>query len=241
MSDKSRSKGIYILPNLFTSGSLFVGFFSIISAFNSNFTLAAICIYLAAILDTLDGRVARLTNTESAFGAEYDSLVDIVSFGVAPALIIYFWALKNLYQFGWAVSFIYLACVALRLARFNSQLDGDCSRHFIGLPCPSAAATIAGFVWLCSSAGYHIGSGFVTVLVTLISLYVSTMMVSNIKFRSFKDYDVKGRVVFIQAVAVVLIITVIFTAPAITLFTTFMLYSLSGVVSLIVDNFTKIH
>ncbi|MFZ9035701.1 MAG: CDP-diacylglycerol--serine O-phosphatidyltransferase, partial [Francisellaceae bacterium] len=120
-----RGKSIYILPNLFTSASLFAGFFGIISAFNQHFTIASICVFVAAIMDSLDGRIARLTNTQSAFGAEYDSLADIVSFGVAPALIIYFWSLNHLYQFGWAVAFIYLACVALRLARFNTQLEDD--------------------------------------------------------------------------------------------------------------------
>ncbi|WP_119344219.1 CDP-diacylglycerol--serine O-phosphatidyltransferase [Facilibium subflavum] len=223
-----RSKGIYILPNLFTSASLFAGFFAIVSAFNSHFILSAVCIFLAAIMDSLDGRVARLTNTQSAFGAEYDSLADIVSFGVAPALIIYFWAVKHIAQFGWAVSFIYLACVALRLARFNTQLEEQSKRYFTGLPCPSAAATIAGFVWFCNSLGYKVAQGGVTFFATIITLYLSAMMVSNIKFRSFKDFDLKGKLVFTQAVLVVFFIAVIFIDPSITLFVIFMLYALSG-------------
>ncbi|MBK2123679.1 CDP-diacylglycerol--serine O-phosphatidyltransferase [Fangia hongkongensis] len=226
-----RGRGIYILPNLFTSASLFAGFFAIISAFNSHFVVAAICIYLAAIMDSLDGRVARLTHTESAFGAEYDSLADIVSFGVAPALIIYFWAVKYIDQFGWAIAFVYLACVALRLARFNTQLDDDSSvskRYFTGLPCPAAAATIAGFVWLCNRSGYQVAEGWLIFFAAIITLYLSAMMVSNIKFRSFKDYDLKGKVVFTQAVIVVFIIAIIFIDPSITLFIIFMLYALSG-------------
>lgn len=225
-------KSIYILPNLFTSASLFSGFYSIIAAFNSHFILASVCIYIAAVMDLLDGRVARLTNTQSAFGAEYDSLADIVSFGVAPALIIYFWAVKHLHQFGWAVAFIYLACVALRLARFNTQLDNNNSsegrRYFMGLSCPASAATIAGFVWFCNSIGYSSAQGWVTCFSTIVTLYLSAMMVSNIKFRSFKDYDLKGKVVFTQTVAVVFIIAIIFIDPSITLFVIFMMYSLSG-------------
>ena len=245
MNDSSiekRSKGIYILPNLFTSASLFAGFFAIITAFNHDFTLAAVCIYLAALMDTLDGRVARLTNTQSAFGAEYDALADIVSFGVAPALIIYFWALKHLNQFGWAVAFIYLACVALRLARFNTQTEDDLpqnTRYFTGLPCPAAAAAIAGFVWLCNNLGYTNATGGVTVLAAIIILYLSTMMISNIHFRSFKDYDLKGKVVFTKAVLIVFTITVIFIDPSMTLFFIFMLYALSGSFSAIYSKYNK--
>ncbi|WP_440615347.1 CDP-diacylglycerol--serine O-phosphatidyltransferase [Cysteiniphilum sp. 6C5] len=229
-----RSKSIYILPNLFTSASLFAGFYAIIAAFNSHFVLASVCIYVAAIMDSLDGRVARLTNTQSAFGAEYDSLADIVSFGVAPALIIYFWAVKHLDQFGWAVAFIYLACVALRLARFNTQLDDnspDSKRYFTGLPCPASAATIAGFVWFCNTLGHTSAEGWVTFFATIITLYLSAMMVSNIKFRSFKDYDLKGKVVFTQTVFVVFIIAIIFIDPSVTLFVIFMVYALSGSVA----------
>ncbi|WP_395947559.1 CDP-diacylglycerol--serine O-phosphatidyltransferase [Caedibacter taeniospiralis] len=229
-----RSRGIYILPNLFTSASLFAGFYSIIAAFNSHFVLASVCIYIAAIMDSLDGRVARLTNTQSAFGAEYDSLADIVSFGVAPALIIYFWAVKHLAQFGWAVAFIYLACVGLRLARFNTQLDDntpESKRYFTGIPCPAAAAAIAGFVWFCNTLGHSSAEGWITFFAAVITLYLSAMMVSNIKFRSFKDYDLKGKVVFTQTVLVVFIIAIIFIDPSITLFVVFMTYALSGAVT----------
>lgn len=228
---EQRGKGIYILPNLFTSASLFAGFFAIIAAFNSHFVTSAVCIYLAAIMDSLDGRVARLTNTESTFGAEYDSLSDIVSFGVAPALMIYFWAVQYIDRLGWAISFIYLACVALRLARFNANLDDDSpmgKRYFTGLPCPPAAAVIAGFVWLCNRSGYQLADNWLIFLAAVITLYLSAMMVSNIKFRSFKDYDLKGKLVFTQAVIVVFIIAVIFIDPSITLFAIFMLYALSG-------------
>lgn len=228
-----RSKSIYILPNLFTSAGLFSGFYSIIAAFNGNFVLASVCVYIAAIMDLLDGRVARLTNSQSAFGAEYDSLSDIVSFGVAPALIIYFWAVKHLDQFGWAVAFIYLACVGLRLARFNTQLDDntpESKRYFTGIPCPASAATIAGFVWFCNSIGHASAEGWVTFFATIITLYLSAMMVSNIKFSSFKYYELKGKVVFTQSVLVVFVIAIIFIDPSITLFFFFMIYALSGII-----------
>ena len=241
-SIEKRSKGIYILPNLFTSASLFSGFFAIIVAFNHDFILAAVCIYLAALMDTLDGRVARLTNTQSVFGAEYDALADIVSFGVAPALIIYFWALKHLNQFGWAVAFIYLASVALRLARFNTHTEDDLSlstRYFNGLPCPAAAATIAGLVWLFNNIGYANAAGWISVLAAIITLYLSTMMISNVHFRSFKDYDLKGKVVFTKTVLIIFTITIIFIDPSMTLFFIFMLYSLSGSFSAIYAKYNK--
>lgn len=231
-----RNIGIYLLPNLFTSASMFSGFFSIIIAFNSNFVLAAICIYLAAIMDFLDGRIARLTNTQSSFGAEYDSMADIVSFGVAPALIIYFWSLKNLNKFGWAIAFIYLSCVALRLSRFNSHIDHDLTfniRYFVGLPCPAAAAVLAGFVWFFSNLGYHSGTFLLNIVTAIMTLYLSAMMISNINFKSFKDYDLKGKVVFIKSVFIVFIITVIFIDPSMTLFTIFMFYSVSGFIKVI--------
>lgn len=228
---------IYILPNLFTSASLFAGFYSIIATFNSHFTLASMYICIAAIIDSLDGRVARLTNTQSLFGAEYDSLTDIVSFGVAPALIIYFWTLSNLEQCGWIIAFIYLICVGLRLARFNIQLSyiGDSTGskskdYFIGLPCPAAAVTIAGFVSFCNSLGYTVSVSWIMYVGILMIAYLSTMMVSNIKFRSFKDYRLKEKMVFIQIVFIGIAVIIIFTDPAVILFIVFILYSLSGAI-----------
>lgn len=232
-TNPNRNRSIYILPNLFTTGSLLAAFFAIITAFNHNFILASVLIFISAILDSLDGRVARMTNTQSAFGAEYDSLADIVAFGVAPALIVYFWVLKDVHSLGWVVSFLFLACVGLRLARFNTQLDDDspdAKRYFTGLPCPAAAATLAGFVWFGSTSALVHHPQIKAVLAIIITIYLALMMVSNFKFRSFKDYDIKGGVKFSHVVVAVFILAVLFIAPERTLFFVFMGYALSGAV-----------
>ncbi len=225
-SKASENKGMYILPNLFTTGALFSGFYAIIAAVHMDFVAAAVAIFISAVLDSLDGRVARLTNTQSAFGAEYDSLADIVSFGVCPALVAYLWSLNNLNQIGWLVSFVFVASCGLRLARFNSSIDSGSKRYFFGLPCPAAAAVIAGLVWV---AGEHGTTNFVgSIFVGILVLFVGLMMVSNFKYRSFKDYDFKDSKGFTSMVAVVLIIAFIATSPAYVLFTVFFLYALSG-------------
>ena len=239
-TERKRRKSIYILPNLFTSANMLCGFFAIIVAFNFNFILSAICIYLSAFMDTLDGRIARLTNTQSNFGAEYDSMSDIVSFGVAPAVIVYLWSLKNIYQLGLVITFIYLSCVALRISRFNVDhyiANKDFSlnlRYFIGLPCPAAASTIAGFVWFFNNLGYNVGTSWLNFFTGIIVLYLSALMISNINFRSFKDYKFKCRMSFSKSsVLIVLIITVIFLDPAVILFFIFMIYAISGMFSFI--------
>ena len=230
----SQNKGMYVLPNLFTTGSLFAGFYALISAINMHFTTAAIAIFISALLDSLDGRVARLTNTQSAFGAEYDSLADIVSFGICPSLVIYMWSLSNLHQIGWLVSFIFVASCALRLARFNSSPASTNKRYFFGLPVPAAASVISGFVWVFS--GNMQSSFILSIIVAILVFFLSIMMVSNVKYRSFKDYDLKASKGFTSMVAVVLAIAFIALSPAYVLFAVFFIYALSGPLTLLYDN-----
>ncbi len=193
---KVRHRGVYLLPNLFTTANLFAGFYAIMCAINGNFTVAAATIFVAMVLDGLDGRVARMTNTQSAFGAEYDSLSDMVAFGLAPAVIAHQWVLSELGNVGLMVAFIYVACAALRLARFNTQIGVVDKRWFIGLASPAAAGVVAGVVWALSDNGV----GAVDLPVAVIVLFAvlvalaGMLMVSNIKYYSFKDLDLKGRV-----------------------------------------------
>lgn len=219
-------KGVYLLPNLFTTGALFSGFYAIIFAMNGHFEQAAIAIFVSMIFDGLDGRVARLTNTQSAFGAQYDSLADCISFGAAPALVAYSWALSNLGKVGWTIGFIYLACAALRLARFNVQLDTADKRFFTGLPSPSAAAVVAGMVWL--GVDLEIPGADISWLAALITGFAAVMMVSNVKYSSFKELDFKGRVPFVAIPVVVLTTAVIAVYPSGLLLAIFLLYALSG-------------
>ncbi|QKT02742.1 CDP-diacylglycerol--serine O-phosphatidyltransferase [Ectothiorhodospiraceae bacterium 2226] len=224
--EPKRRRGIYLLPNLFTTAALFAGFFAIVSAMGGNFRHAAIAVFVAMLLDGIDGRVARLTNTQSAFGAEYDSLADMVSFGLAPALVIYQWSLIELGQLGWLAAFIYTAAAALRLARFNTQVDTADKRYFQGLPSPSAAALVAGLVWVGSSYGFdgetwRLPAFMLTVLAGL-------LMVSNIRYHSFKGLDLRGRVPFVTMLVVVLVFVLISIDPPQVLFAGFLLYALSG-------------
>ena len=208
---KVRHRGIYLLPNLFTTAALFSGFYAIINGMNGQFASAAIAIFVAMVLDGLDGRVARLTNTQSAFGAEYDSLSDMVAFGVAPALVAFEWALGSLGKVGWMVAFIYVAGAALRLARFNTMVGSADKRFFIGLASPAAAAVVAGTVWAFSDFGIK-GSNMAFV-VALVVAAAGMLMVSNIKYHSFKDLDLKGRVPFVAILVVVLVFAVVFSDP----------------------------
>lgn len=221
---------IYLYPNLFTSAGIFAGFYSIVAAMNSSFSAAAIAIFVAAIMDALDGRVARMTNTQTHFGAEYDSLADIVSFGIAPALIVYKWALLTLGQVGWLVAFLFLAGAALRLAKFNSNLGKGSKRYFFGLPVPSAAAFIAGMVWIGHEG--QVQSMTLAIFIAIAILYLAVMMVSNVKYRSFKDFDAKDKVGFTTIVVIVLLIAFVSLSPAYVLFIIFGLYALSGPVLL---------
>lgn len=227
---KVRHRGVYLLPNLFTTANLFAGFFSIVSAMNGKFEIAAITVFVAMVLDGLDGRVARLTNTQSAFGAEYDSLSDMVAFGLAPALLAYKWALSGLGNVGLTVAFIYAACAALRLARFNTQIGKVDKRFFIGLASPAAAGVVAGTVWALKDFGVD-GVDMPVLVVLLFALLVAAagaLMVSNIKYHSFKDLDLKGRVPFVAILVVVLVFAVIFSDPPRILLLIFLAYAASG-------------
>lgn len=227
---KVRHRGVYLLPNLFTTANLFAGFFSIVSAMNGKYEVAAITVFVAMVLDGLDGRVARLTNTQSAFGAEYDSLSDMVAFGLAPALLAYKWALSGLGNVGLTVAFIYAACAALRLARFNTQIGKVDKRYFIGLASPAAAGVVAGTVWALKDFGVD-GVDMPVLVVLLFALLVAAagaLMVSNIKYHSFKDFDLKGRVPFVAILFVVLVFAVIFSDPPRILLLIFLAYGISG-------------
>jgi CDP-diacylglycerol--serine O-phosphatidyltransferase len=227
---RPRRKGIYILPNLFTLGALFAGFYAIVMAMNGKFDLAAIGIFSAAVLDSLDGRVARMTNTQSAFGEQMDSLSDMVSFGAAPALIIYEWALKGLGKLGWIAAFVYCAGAALRLARFNTNIGVVDKRFFQGLPSPAAAALIIGFVWVMDDAGWRDVSQvqWLAWCTFALTLYAGLTMVTNVPFYSFKDVSFRHTVPFIVIVAIALGIAVITIHPPVVLFALFVVYGFSG-------------
>ncbi|QYJ96842.1 CDP-diacylglycerol--serine O-phosphatidyltransferase [Shewanella rhizosphaerae] len=221
-----KNRGIYLLPNLFTTAGLFSGFYAVIASMNGHFEAAAIAIFVAMIFDGLDGRVARMTNTQSAFGAEYDSMADMVSFGVAPALIAYNWALADLGKVGWLAAFIYCAGAALRLARFNTQVGVADKRYFQGLASPAAAAIIAGAIW--TGTYYEIEGQQVSILALLMTAGAGLLMVSNFRYYSFKDYDWRGRVNFMVILALVGLFVVVSVQPATILFIVFSLYALSG-------------
>ncbi|MDO9196173.1 CDP-diacylglycerol--serine O-phosphatidyltransferase [Rhodoferax sp.] len=223
---KKRRKGIYILPNLFTLAALFGGFYAIVMAINGRFDLAAIGVFCAMVLDSLDGRVARMTNTQSAFGEQMDSLSDMVSFGAAPAIIAYVWALQGLGRWGWIAAFVYCACAALRLARFNVNTAVVDKRFFQGLPSPAAAALVAGFIWLMTDLG--VKGPTVAWPMFALALYSGLTMVTNVPFYSFKDVHMKKSVPFAVIVLIALVIAVINIDPPIVLFSIFVAYGFSG-------------
>ena len=227
---RRRRKGIYILPNLFTLAALFGGFYAIVMAMNARFDQASIGVFFAMVFDSLDGRIARLTNTQSTFGEQMDSLSDMVSFGAAPALVVYEWALKGLGKPGWVAAFIYCSCAALRLARFNTNLRVVDKRFFQGLPSPAAAALVMGFIWLMDDQGFdgaESGAWLVWSAFAL-TLYAGLTMVTNVPFYSFKDVNLRRTVPFISIVAIALAIAVVnLHAPA-ALFALFCIYGFSG-------------
>lgn len=225
---KLRRRGIYLLPNLFTTAALFAGFYAIVQAMNGMFEHAAVAIFIAMVLDGLDGRVARLTHTQSAFGAEYDSLSDMVSFGAAPALVIYEWALKGMGKWGWIAAFVYCAGAALRLARFNTQLEVADKRFFQGLPSPAAAALIAGLVWVTHDI--QIRGHDIRWLAWGVTVFAGLTMVSNIRFYSGKDINLRRSVPFVVVLLLVLFFVLISSDPPKILFGLFVLYALSGYV-----------
>lgn len=221
-----RRRGIYLLPNLFTTAALFAGFYAIVAAINGRFEAAAIAIFVAMLLDGMDGRVARMTNTQSDFGAEYDSLSDMVSFGLAPALVMYEWALSDLGKLGWLVAFVYTAAAALRLARFNTQVGIADKRYFQGLASPAAAAIVAGMVWVGDV--YLPADKIISTVALVLTLLAGILMVSNVRYHSFKGVDLRGKVPFFTILVVVLVLVLISYEPPIILFAGFLIYALSG-------------
>ncbi|MCL4128505.1 UNVERIFIED_CONTAM: hypothetical protein GTU68_058829 [Idotea baltica] len=225
-SNKPQRRGIYLLPNLFTTAGLFAGFYAIIAAIRGDFESAAIAIFIAMIMDGFDGRIARMTNTQSDFGAEYDSLADMVSFCLAPALVIYQWALLDMGKVGWMAAFIYAACGALRLARFNTQVSIADKRYFQGLASPAAAACLAGWVWVCATypVDFILASSFALAL----TLICGILMVSTLRYHSFKELDLKGKVPFVFILILVLVFALIAIDPPLILFVGFLAYAISG-------------
>jgi CDP-diacylglycerol--serine O-phosphatidyltransferase len=239
-----RRRGIYLLPNLFTTAAFFFGFYAIVAATNDKFEHAAIAVLVAFVLDGLDGRVARMTNTQSAFGAEYDSLSDLVSFGLAPALVMYEWSLSSLRdinwqlgKIGWLAVFIFSVCAALRLARFNTRASSTDKRYFQGLPSPSAAAVVIGMVWVCFDAGIS-GPDAAPVALPL-TVIVGILMVSKVSYYSFKDINLHNRVPFFVILIVVLAFVLASINPPVIIFGAFLLYTLSGPVIALVRRVRK--
>ncbi|PIE00121.1 MAG: CDP-diacylglycerol--serine O-phosphatidyltransferase [Thiothrix nivea] len=240
-----RRRGIYLLPNLFTTAALFGGFYAIVAAMQDQFETAALAVFIAMLLDGLDGRVARMTNTQTEFGAEYDSLADLVSFGLAPALIMYQWSLVHMRDLGvnwgkagWLAAFIYVACAALRLARFNTQIGKTDKRFFIGLPSPTAAALMTGTVWVFASLEIQgidlVALAFVTTITS------GLLMVSNVSYYSFKEFNLQNKVPFIVLLGIVLIIVLVMFDPPKVLFSAFLIYTLSGPTLWLVRRYRRI-
>ncbi|MCF6253950.1 MAG: CDP-diacylglycerol--serine O-phosphatidyltransferase [Thiomicrorhabdus sp.] len=223
---KPFEKGIYLLPNLMTTAALFAGFYAVIAGIQGNFELGAIAILVAMVLDGLDGRIARMTNSCSAFGAEYDSLSDMISFGLAPALLMFQWVLHDFGKLGWLIAFIYTVAAALRLARFNTQVGVADKRYFQGLPSPAAAGVLAALIWMVEAN--QLENPALPVMALILTLVVGVMMVTNIRFSSFKELNLKDKVPFVTLLVVVLIFVVITLEPPIFLFIIFLTYTLSG-------------
>ena len=228
LKNRIRRRGIYLLPNMFTLAALFAGFYAIVQAMNLNFDQAAIAIFVAMVLDSLDGRVARLTKTQSAFGAEFDSLADMVSFGAAPALVIYEWVLRDMGKLGWIAAFLYCACAALRLARFNVMLDVADKRWFTGIPSPAAAALVAGCVWIVDD--YDIDPQGIRWWLFFVTVFAGLTMVSNLKYWSFKTINLRKSVPFMALLAFVALLSLLLWQPPLVLFGGFVAYAISGYV-----------
>jgi len=230
---RPRRRGIYLLPNLFTTAGLFAGFYAIVAAMSANFEAAAIAVFVAMVMDGIDGRVARLTNTASEFGVEYDSLSDMVCFGLAPALIVFEWTLRSMIEqgwvwskLGWLAAFVYTAGAALRLARFNTQVGTADKRYFQGLPSPSAAGVLAGLIWFSEDNGLD-GSDM-WMVGALLAVSMGALMVSNVRYYSFKEVDFKNRVPFFTLIMMVLVFVVVSSDPPSVLFFGFLIYAISG-------------
>lgn len=241
---KHRRRGIYLLPNLLTTAALFSGFYAIVASTQGKFEQAAVALFIAMILDGLDGRVARMTNTQSAFGAEYDSIADMASFGLAPALVMYEWSLVSMVDFGWQWgklgwlgAFVYVACAALRLARFNVRSSSTDKRYFQGLPSPAAAAVVVGMVWALFDHGTK-GSDIAPIAL-FVTVSTGLLMVSNISYYSFKDIDFHNKVPFVAILAIVLVFVFASIDPPKILFGSFLIYALSGPVVSVVRRIRK--
>ncbi len=223
---KRRRKGIFLLPNLLTSLSLFCGFYSMIATIDRKFTHAAVAIFVSAVLDALDGRVARATGTSSRFGVEYDSLSDVIAFGVAPGLLAYMWALKGYGRFGWLAAFLFVACGALRLARFNVQVDTVQKKHFLGLPIPAAAAVIASTVLFFSEIGFTVE--IKKIFVPILMYALAFLMVSAVRYSNFKEMSLFRTKPFEATAIGIVLFVIILIEPEITLFLSTVGYMLSG-------------
>ncbi|MFT6508097.1 MAG: CDP-diacylglycerol--serine O-phosphatidyltransferase [Colwellia sp.] len=224
--DSLQTRGIYLLPNLLTTAGLFSGFYAVVSSMNGHFISAAVAIFIAMIFDGLDGRVARMTNTQSEFGAEYDSMADMLSFGIAPGIVAYNWALSSFGKFGWLAAFVYVACAALRLARFNTQVGIADKRYFQGLASPAAAGVVASIIWVGSE--YQINGQDYGYIIGLITIVMGLLMVSNFRYNSFKEVDWKGKVNFVVVLLIVLAFVVVASSPENILLIIFGLYACSG-------------
>ena len=225
LHEKTPHRGIYLLPNLFTTGAMFAGFYAILAGMDGKFEAAAIAIFVAMIFDGLDGTVARMTHTSSEFGVQYDSLSDMVSFGVAPAVVAFSWILNEVGRIGWAAAFIYASCAALRLARFNTQVDIVDKRYFIGLASPTAAALVAGMVW----SGYDIEpTTELALIAAVVTAFSGLMMVSGFRYHSLKGVDLKGRVPFMVIFSVVMALIIVTIDPPRILFLLALAYALSA-------------
>lgn len=227
MRKKETHSGIYLLPNLLTTASLFAAFYSLVSSVTGQYESAVVAMFIGMLADGLDGRIARLTNTQTDFGAQYDSLSDMVTFGVAPSLLLYQLILNQLGKFGWLVAFMYTASVALRLARFNTQLETADKRFFQGLPCPPAGAVTASFAGFCYLYDLQ-HSKFIVVLTAIMALLIAVLMVSNLRYYSFKEIDFKGKVPFLYILITILLFVAIAANPTLVLFIGFSAYALSG-------------
>lgn len=227
LMDKESHSGIYLLPNLFTTVSLFAAFYSLVASMKGQYEASVVAMYIGMIADGLDGRIARLTNTQTAFGAQYDSLSDMVTFGVAPSILLYQLTLSHLGKLGWLVAFVYTASVALRLARFNTQLETADKHYFQGLPCPPAAAVMAAFAYICYQNNWQ-DYLFISITTAVLSTVVAVLMVSNLRYYSFKEIDFKGKVPFLYVLIMIILFVAVAVNPSVVLFAASSLYALSG-------------
>lgn len=228
LDEHTRRRSIYLLPNAFTTANLFAGFYAVVQAMNGRYEIAAIAIFAAMVFDGMDGRVARLTNTQSAFGEQYDSMSDMASFGIAPALVIYEWTLHGLGRWGWLAAFVYVVGAALRLARFNTNIGVVDKRFFQGLPSPAAAALVAGFVWLAVDNKFSLQSGTIAWLAFALTVYAGIAMVSNAPFYSGKTFALGRSVPFWVILVLVAVFVFVSSDPPVVLFGLFVVYGLSG-------------